>query len=84
MRLSKRYSQLSVALCLLAASACGQSADVSDAEQESQRAIQDSDAALIERARGIHDRVITLDTHNDISTAISRLSGTTPQTWGRR
>ena len=69
MRLSKRYSQLSVALCLLAASACGQSADVSDAEQESQRAIQDSDAALIERARGIHERVITLDTHNDINTS---------------
>ena len=27
----------------------------------------ESEAALIERARGIHDRVITLDTHDDIS-----------------
>jgi membrane dipeptidase len=26
-----------------------------------------TDAGLIERARGIHDRVITLDTHNDIN-----------------
>ena len=30
---------------------------------------QESEAALVERARGIHDRVITLDTHNDISPA---------------
>ena len=28
---------------------------------------QESETALIERARGIHDRVITLDTHDDIS-----------------
>lgn len=28
-----------------------------------------SDSALIEKARGIHDRVITLDTHADINTA---------------
>ncbi len=27
----------------------------------------ESEAALVERARGIHDRVITLDTHDDIS-----------------
>jgi membrane dipeptidase len=27
----------------------------------------DTEAALIERARGIHERVITLDTHNDIN-----------------
>lgn len=30
---------------------------------------QESEADLIERARGIHERVITLDTHNDISPA---------------
>jgi microsomal dipeptidase-like Zn-dependent dipeptidase len=30
---------------------------------------QTPDAALVTRARGIHDRVITLDTHNDISPA---------------
>ena len=29
----------------------------------------ESEEALIERARGIHERVITLDTHNDISAA---------------
>ncbi len=28
---------------------------------------QETDAELVERARGIHERVITLDTHNDIS-----------------
>ena len=30
-------------------------------------AAQTADAALIQKARGIHDRVIALDTHNDIS-----------------
>ena len=30
---------------------------------------EESEEALVERARGIHDRVITLDTHIDISTA---------------
>ena len=29
----------------------------------------ESEEQLVERARGIHDRVITLDTHNDISPA---------------
>jgi hypothetical protein len=29
----------------------------------------DSEDALLERARGIHERVITLDTHDDISPA---------------
>jgi membrane dipeptidase len=30
---------------------------------------QQADAALIERARGIHERVITLDTHDDINSS---------------
>jgi len=30
---------------------------------------EESEEALIERARGIHERVITLDTHNDIRTS---------------
>ena len=30
---------------------------------------EESEEAMIERARGIHERVITLDTHDDISTA---------------
>jgi membrane dipeptidase len=29
----------------------------------------ETEADLIERARGIHERVITLDTHNDINAA---------------
>lgn len=32
-------------------------------------ACQESEDALIERARGIHERVITMDTHNDMSPA---------------
>jgi membrane dipeptidase len=32
-----------------------------------QAAPQESEAALVARAKGIHDRVITADTHNDIS-----------------
>ena len=34
-----------------------------------QPATKTADAALIARARGIHERVITLDTHNDIDPA---------------
>lgn len=33
------------------------------------RSASNTDADLVARARAIHDRVITLDTHNDISTA---------------
>ena len=29
----------------------------------------ESEAGLVERARGVHERVITLDTHNDINAA---------------
>ena len=68
MRHSKRYSRLSMAFCLFSAVACGQADDGSQAAQESQAGQQGSEAELIERAQGIHDRVITLDTHNDIST----------------
>jgi membrane dipeptidase len=50
------------AIALLATWACGggEPADSSMGETE---------AELVERARGIHDRVITLDTHDDISPA---------------
>ena len=53
-------SKLIAMLSLVAFSACagGDSGAVADGE-----------ADLIERARGIHERVITLDTHNDISPA---------------
>jgi microsomal dipeptidase-like Zn-dependent dipeptidase len=46
-------------LSLLALAACGPAA--SDAPE--------SEEALVERARGIHERVITADTHDDISPA---------------
>ena len=69
MKLSRRHFPLSIAFCLLAVSACGQADNGRADDQEPQAGIQESEADLIERARGIHDRVITLDTHNDISTA---------------
>ena len=50
-------SSLTLLIPLLAAAACqGSPANETEAE-------------LIERARDIHDRVITLDTHNDINAA---------------
>ena len=45
-------------LFLLASTACSQDDNVTETEPN-----------LVARARGIHERVITLDTHNDISTA---------------
>ncbi|HSG47359.1 MAG TPA: hypothetical protein VLA43_06005, partial [Longimicrobiales bacterium] len=45
-------------LSLLALAACAPGTDAPESEE-----------ALVERARGIHERVITLDTHDDISTA---------------
>jgi membrane dipeptidase len=49
-----------IALLSVVATACGGSDTGADTETE---------ADLVERARGIHERVITLDTHNDISPA---------------
>lgn len=37
------------------------------AAEQSASTAEETEAQLIERARGIHERVITLDTHNDIS-----------------
>ncbi len=37
--------------------------------QEQEAGAAESEAQLVERARGIHDRIITLDTHVDINTA---------------
>ena len=51
-------SKLSVLLSILVVTGCGGA----DSGPE-------SEADLVERARGIHERVITLDTHNDISPA---------------
>ncbi len=49
-------SQLIALLSLLVTTACGGGDTGAETEAE-----------LVERARGIHERVITLDTHNDIS-----------------
>jgi membrane dipeptidase len=54
----KRYLQLSTLVSLLATAACA----------GGEPAVE-SEASLVERARGIHERVITLDTHDDISPA---------------
>jgi membrane dipeptidase len=37
--------------------------------QEEESVPEETEAQLVERAQGIHERVITLDTHNDISTS---------------
>ena len=47
-------------LVALLVTACGGAEDDAGAEGE-------SEAELVERARGIHERVITLDTHDDIN-----------------
>jgi microsomal dipeptidase-like Zn-dependent dipeptidase len=48
-------------LALLAAVGCADAGDAGDATAT------EDEAALVDRARGIHERVITLDTHVDIS-----------------
>jgi membrane dipeptidase len=62
MRHARRFSRLATVFLVLVAAACGQTDDGRPVGEE-------SEAELVERARGIHDRVITMDTHNDISTS---------------
>jgi membrane dipeptidase len=50
--------KLSVFLPILALAACGSPPDATESEEE-----------LVSRAQGIHERVVTLDTHDDISPA---------------
>ena len=57
-----------IALLLLACGDNSQPTQSSTPTQESQNEIAETEAQLTGRARGIHDRVITLDTHNDINT----------------
>ena len=63
------HSAVFAAIIALSISACGDSpevaAPVSGVPVESR---QENDAELVNRARGIHDRVITIDTHADINT----------------
>ncbi len=51
----KRYYYLAAALLMIA---CG----------NPKEATQLTEAELIEKAKGIHERVITMDTHDDINT----------------
>jgi membrane dipeptidase len=51
------------------AEAPGLSADLLEPAVLPLTPVQQADAALVERARGIHERVITLDTHADINAA---------------
>ena len=53
-------SRIALFFTILVLSACGSSNTTSGQEQE---------AELLERARGIHERVLTLDTHVDIRTS---------------
>ncbi len=59
---------LMIALLLFACGDNSQPTQSNTPTQESQNEIAETEAQLITRARGIHDRVITLDTHNDINT----------------
>ncbi|NQV68473.1 MAG: membrane dipeptidase [Pseudohongiella sp.] len=59
-------------LIALLLSACGDSSQTtqnSTASLDSQSQAVETEAQLIERAQGIHQRVITLDTHADINTS---------------
>jgi membrane dipeptidase len=69
-----RIHQRSVSAALMAVlafgiSACSESPDVATSVADAAAANeQESDASLVERARAIHDRVVTIDTHADINT----------------
>jgi membrane dipeptidase len=58
-------TRLALLAGLLAAASCGGA----EAGSSGQAAVAGSDPELVERARGIHERVITLDTHDDINPA---------------
>lgn len=61
-RLVRAPFALAVGFLLVAAAACTPSNDGAESETP------ESDEDLVARARGIHERVITLDTHADINT----------------
>lgn len=69
-----RIHQRSVSAALMAVlafgiSACSESPDVATSVADAAAANeQESDASLVERARAIHGRVVTIDTHADINT----------------
>ena len=59
----KKVIQLSYVVLALLVTSCGGSNTTESAEPELL-----SEEQLIEKAKGIHERVITLDTHDDINT----------------
>jgi microsomal dipeptidase-like Zn-dependent dipeptidase len=69
-----RIHQRTVSVALMAVlafgiSACSETPEVATSVVDAAAANeQESDASLIERARAIHDRVVTIDTHADINT----------------
>jgi len=69
-----RIHQRTVSVALMAVlafgiSACSETPEVATSVVDAAAANeQESDASLIERARAIHDRVVTIDTHADIYT----------------
>jgi len=64
-----RHSQVMVAAAALVMAAAAPHANAQASAQSTQGAQDNaqSEAALVQRARGIHERVMTLDTHVDIS-----------------
>jgi len=58
-----------LAALLLALAGCGDSGAPAEPDAAVPESVAETEQQLIERARGIHDRVITLDTHVDIDTS---------------
>jgi membrane dipeptidase len=54
-------------LLLILLSSCGESPDSTSSTRDQLQPVE-TEAQLVARARGIHERVITLDTHDDINT----------------
>ena len=62
-------STVLMAVLAFGISACSESPEVATSVVDAAAANeQESDASLVERARAIHDRVVTIDTHADINT----------------
>ena len=62
-------STVLMAVLAFGISACSESPEVATSVVDAAAANeQESDASLVERARAIHDRIVTIDTHADINT----------------
>lgn len=60
---------LTALLSMFVLAACGPAEPDADATDSASMGSAETEAQVVERARGIHERVITLDTHDDISPA---------------